>query len=42
VNGASGSLPSVDRWARRISAELRAVLLDTLGLAVIAVTVRTS
>jgi signal transduction histidine kinase len=36
MNGASGSLQGIDEgidgWARRISAELCAVLLDTLGL----------
>lgn len=30
---ANGTLDRVDSWARRISAELCAVLLDTLGLA---------
>ena len=33
MNGASGSLQGIDGWARRISAELCGVLLDTLGLA---------
>jgi signal transduction histidine kinase len=33
VDGTSASLDRVDGWARRISAELCAVLLDTLGLA---------
>lgn len=33
MDGTSGSLDRVDGWARRISAELCAVLLDTLGLA---------
>jgi hypothetical protein len=36
MNGASGSLQGIDEgidgWARRTSAELCAVLLDTLGL----------
>jgi signal transduction histidine kinase len=33
MNGAGASLQSVDGWARQTSAELCAVLLDTLGLA---------